>query len=79
MIEGVVKYWDLGRSKAKGTFHVNAKDEQDFNDKLEREFGRHLLSSNIGFDASKGEIYAGFHTVGKFAFIARKKNENEVL
>lgn len=49
MIVGVVRYWDLGRGKAKGKFAVRAKDDKEFNDILEKEFGRHLVSSNIGF------------------------------
>jgi hypothetical protein len=75
VIRGVVKYWDLGRGKAKGTFTVVAKDDEEFNDILEREFKKHLVSENVGFDADRGNIYAGIHTVGHFSFIAKKLNE----
>jgi len=72
-IIGKVKFWNLGRSKAKGVFNVVAKDEQDFNDKLEREFSKYLLSSDISFE--RGKIYAGFHKVGNFAFLSKKLKE----
>lgn len=68
MIKGILKYWDLGRSKAKGQIKIIAKDEEDFNKQMDREFGKHLMSSDISF--GNGNIYAGFHCVGKFNFMA---------
>jgi hypothetical protein len=75
MIIGVVRYWDLGRSKAKRIVKIKAKDEEDFNNQLEREFKKHLVSENVGFDAKLGVIFAGFHTVGKFELISKKLDE----
>jgi hypothetical protein len=72
VIKGVVKYWDLGREHASGTVTIEAKNDKEFNDKMEREFSKHLVSSNIGFDMDTGNIYAGFHCVGKFILLAKE-------
>lgn len=71
MITGIVRYWNLGRSNAKGDFEVNVKDEDSFNDTMLKEFSKHLMSSDISFD--EGKIYAGFRNVGNFEFIAVKE------
>ena len=71
IIKGILKYWNLGRSKAKGQIKIVAKDEEDFNIQMDREFRKHLASSNVSF--GEGKIYAGFHSVGKFNFIAEKQ------
>lgn len=73
-IIGICKYWDLGRGKAKGTFKINAKDSEDFNNQLYDEFSKHLLSSDISFN--DGKIFAGFHTVGEFAFVAKERGQS---
>lgn len=73
MICGVVKYWNLGRSKAGGTLIVNVKNEDEFNALLYNSFSKHLLSRNISFD--KGKIYAGGRLVGEFMFTATKDEE----
>lgn len=76
MIRGIVKFWDLGRSKAKGTFKVVARDTEDFNFQLEKEFSKHLLSSEISF--TNGTIFVGgFRAVGKFEFIAQEEVEKK--
>ena len=77
MITGIVRFWHLGRDEAKGTFEVEAKDEEEFNEKLYSEFSKYLISRNISFE--DGKIYAGFHNVGDFEFIAQtiKEKENE--
>lgn len=72
-IVGVVKFWDLGRSRAKGNFKVIAKDEDDFNNQLYKEFSKYLISSEISFE--DGKIYAGFRQVGYFVFLAIQKEE----
>jgi len=73
MIKGVMKYWDLGRSKASGTLKIECKDEDEFNNKLYNEFSKYLLSSGISFD--EGKIFAGFRHVGNFEFIAIGEGE----
>ena len=73
MIKGIVRYWNLGRGKAKGNFEVKVDEpdqEDKFNSILLREFSKHLISTNISFN--DGEIYAGFHNVGQFEFVAIK-------
>jgi len=68
MIQGIVKFWDLGREDAKGEFKIEAQTTDEFNEKMLKEFSEHLFSSNISFD--DGKIYAGFRNVGNFQFIA---------
>jgi hypothetical protein len=74
MIEGKIRYWDLGRGKAEGQLNIVARDEDDFNNQLEKEFRKHLVSDDISFD--NGIIYAGFHSVGRFEFIAKVGEED---
>jgi hypothetical protein len=72
MIEGKVRYWDLGRGKASGIFDIKATDEEDFNFQLEKEFRKHLMSNDISF--ANGEVVVGgFRKVGNFEFIAKEK------
>lgn len=73
MIRGIVKFWDLGRGKANGTFKVECDTPEEFNDKLYREFSKHLMSSGISFDGDTGSIFAGFHKVGNFTFVAQEE------
>ena len=56
MIRGVVKYWDLGRGKAKGQVTIEASTTEEFNIKMLKAFKNHLLSQNISFD--NGDIRA---------------------
>ena len=70
MFEGKVKYWDLGRNKAKGEFEVHLANEKIINEKLRYEFGKHLVSSGVSW--KDGIIYAGFRAVGKFKFIPKE-------
>ncbi len=77
MITSIVRYWDLGRDKAKDAFKVCAKDTDDFNSQLLREFSKHLISSDISF--ANGCIFAGFHKVGNFELIANKGEKDEKI
>lgn len=66
-IKGVISYSELGRSKAKGTFKVDAEGAfaaDNVNARMLREFSRHLMSSDISF--TDGTIYAGMRPVGKY-------------
>ena len=78
MIEGEVKYKNLGRSKAKGKLKINCETAEQFNDIMLGLFSQHLASSDVSFD--NGKIYAGFRTVGEYKFIAverlNAKNKN---
>jgi hypothetical protein len=76
MITGIVKYWDLGRSKEQGIIKIVAKDEKEFNEKMDKEFRKHLISQDISF--KNGMVFAGLRHVGNFEFIA-KKDVDEVL
>lgn len=76
MIKGIVKYWDLGRSKARGMFGVTAKSEEDFNNLLLKEFSKHLISNDVWFE--KGKIFAGCRCVGNFEFIAQEIDSADV-
>ena len=69
-IKGIVKYWDLGGNKAKGLIKITAKNEEDFNQQMEKEFSKHLMSCDISF-TDGNIIVGGFRTVGKFEFIAQ--------
>ena len=72
-IKGVVKYWDLGRGKASGLLKIDAKNEEDFNNKLENEFKKYLMSRDISFD--NGKVFVGgFRHVGNFQFIAKEED-----
>lgn len=64
---GTLKYWDLGRGKAKGELVIEADTPEEFNEKMYKEFSKHLMSSNIGFD--NGKIFAGFHKVGEYSLV----------
>ena len=67
MIKGFVEFWDLGRSKAKGTFKIEADNEDAFNELMYLEFKKYLMSQDISFD--EGKIFAGFHKVGDYRFV----------
>lgn len=71
MIEGEVTYKNLGRHNAKGKIKIKCETAEEFNSIMEKEFKKHLMSSNISF--SDGIIFAGFHTVGEYEFIAVEK------
>ena len=74
MIMGVLNIKNLGRSKYNGMIEIIAKDQDDFNDKLEAEFSKHLASSDVSF--TDGKIYVGgVRMVGEFDFIAKTMNE----
>ena len=62
-----VRYWDLGRNKAKGEFVAEGTPEE-INNKMREEFSNHLMSSDISFD--NGKINAGFHSVGNYTMVA---------
>jgi len=64
MITGTLKFWNLGRSKAKGEIKISAQTIEEFNDKILAEFSKYLMSSDISFD--NGKVYAGFHKVGDY-------------
>lgn len=66
MSKAKIKYWDLGRSKAKGEFIAEGTEKQ-INDKMYQEFSKHLMSSEISFD--EGKIFAGFRNVGSYVFV----------
>lgn len=70
LIKAKVKYWDLGRSKAKGEFEVEGTTEE-INQKMYDEFSKYLLSSDIAFD--EGKIFAGFRTVGSYIVIGESE------
>ena len=72
-IKGVVKYWDLGRERAFGLIKIDAKDEEDFNNQLEKEFKKHLMSHDISF-ANGMVVVGGFRKVGNFEFIAKEED-----
>jgi hypothetical protein len=64
-----LKYWDLGRGKAKGQVDIFGRDEADVNNQIFKEFSKHLVSNDIWFE--NGIINAGLHSVGKYEFIAK--------
>ena len=65
-IKGTVRFWELGRGKKNGEFDVDCQSFEEFEDRLLREFGKHLISRDIDFH--NGTISAGFHSVGKYSF-----------
>ena len=67
MSKAKVRYWDLGRSKAKGEFIAEGEAEE-INDKMLEEFSKHLMSSDVSFD--DGKIFAGFRNVGNYTMVA---------
>ena len=67
MAKAKVRYWELGRSNAKGEFLAEGTAEE-INEKMLAEFGKHLMSKDISFD--NGKISAGFHSVGNYSMVA---------
>ena len=49
MSEGKIKFWDLGRSKAKGEFIAKGSPDQ-INNTMYNVFSKHLASRDISFD-----------------------------
>jgi hypothetical protein len=72
--KAIVKYWDLGRNKANGGFEVVGSVEE-INERMYREFAKHLVSRNIGFD--EGKIFAGFRCVGNYIVTSVELTEAE--
>lgn len=63
-----LKYWNLGRNKAKGEITLKGKTANTINNLILEEFSKHLISSDISinFDSEIGKVYAGVHEVGNF-------------
>ncbi len=61
-----VKYWNLGRSKAKGEFEFKG-NENNVNTEMLKQFSKHLMSTEISFN--DGKIFAGLRNVGNYAAI----------
>lgn len=74
MSKAKIKFWDLGRSKAKGEFSIEGTQDQ-INNGMYKEFSKYLMSADISFD--NGKIYAGMRTVGNYAFIGEDNKEAE--
>jgi len=62
-----IKYWNLGRSNAKGEFIAESETEEGINKQMYKEFSKHLMSREISFD--EGKIFAGFRNVGNYLFV----------
>ncbi len=66
----LIKFWDLGRSNAKGEFRAEGTPDE-INNTMYNEFSKHLASNDISFD--KGKIFAGMRKVGNYLFIGEDK------
>ncbi len=66
MSEAKIKFWDLGRSNAKGEFRAEGTPDE-INNKMYNEFSKHLMSNDISFD--NGKIFAGCRCVGKYFLV----------
>lgn len=62
-----LRYWDLGRSKAKGNVEIVGIDAEDINEQIYREFRKYLISYEISFN--NGIVFAGCHKVGEYIVI----------
>lgn len=59
-----LEYWELGRYKAKGETTIEYKTDFQLIKGCLKEFQKHLMSTDIGFE--EGKVDAGGRIVGQY-------------